>query len=165
MKLLVLLLLSTLAIAAPPSRIVSTAPGITEILFALGLGNRVVGVTEHCVYPAEAKKIPRTGSWMAPNMEAILSVRPDLIVVQKTAIQDVQKFEALRLRTLEVQLLGVRDIYETIHAIGDIAGAQSQAKQLVDSLQKELAGRQEAPPDHVYRRQICGCDRGYHRSR
>src|SRR5688572_1315306 len=139
MKLLLFLLLSSLAIAAPPSRIVSTAPGITEILFALGLGDRVVGVTEHCVYPPEAKKIARTGSWMAPNMEAILSVRPNLIVVQKTAIQDAKKFEALRLRTLEVQLLGVRDILETIQTIGDIAGAQSQSEQLVESLQKQLA--------------------------
>jgi iron complex transport system substrate-binding protein len=131
-------LLSTAVAAAPPSRIISTAPGITEILFALGLGDRVVGVTEYCVYPPEAKKIRRTGSWMSPNMEAILTARPDLIIVQKTAIHDSKKFDALRLRTFEVQLLGVPDILESIKAIGEIAEAQGDATKLVNSLQKQL---------------------------
>lgn len=139
MRVLTLFALAVFALAAaPPSRIVSTAPGITEILFALGLGDRVVGVTEYCVYPPEAKKIRRTGNWMSPNLEAVLSVRPDLVIVQKTAIHDSKKFQALRLHTLEVELLAVRDIFESIKAIGEIAEARVEANQLVESLQKQL---------------------------
>jgi len=123
---------------APPSRIISTAPGITEILFALGLGDHLVGATEYCVYPPQAKKIPRTGSWMSPNMEAILAARPDLVIVQKTAIHDTKKFEALRLRTFEVQLLGLRDIFDTIRALGEVLEARQQAAQLLRTLERQL---------------------------
>src|SRR5436190_24013608 len=69
--------LATALCAAVPQRIISTGPSITEILFALGLGPRVVGVTQYCNYPLEAKKIKRIGTWMTPNMEAILEARPD----------------------------------------------------------------------------------------
>jgi iron complex transport system substrate-binding protein len=139
MRLLILLLVVYgSAFAAPPLRIISTAPGITEILFALGLGGRVVGATEYCVYPEAAKQIPRTGTWMDPNMEAILKARPDLVIVQRTAIHDAKKFEALKLRTLEVQLLSVDDIFDTVKAIGAIAEVSVQSSQLVDRLQSQL---------------------------
>jgi iron complex transport system substrate-binding protein len=126
------------AIGAPPKRIISTAPGITEILFALGLGDRIVGATEYCVFPEAAKKIARTGTWMSPNMEAILKARPDLVIVQRTAIHDSKKFNALKLRTFEVQLLTVDDIFTTIRAIGEVVEERGQAAQLNDRLQREL---------------------------
>ena len=81
------------ALFAAPQRIVSTGPSITEILFALGAGPRVVGVTQYCNYPPEARKIRRIGTWMTPNMEAILETRPDLVIVQKTGIHDDSRFE------------------------------------------------------------------------
>jgi iron complex transport system substrate-binding protein len=123
---------------APPMRIISTAPGITEILFALGLGDRVVGATEYCVYPEAAKRVPRTGTWMSPNMEAILSARPDLVIVQRTAIHDSKKFEAMKLRTFEVQLLTVQDIFDSITSIGGVVGVQAAAAQLRQRLEQEL---------------------------
>jgi iron complex transport system substrate-binding protein len=126
------------AIGAPPKRIISTAPGITEILFALGLGDRIIGATEYCVFPEAAKKIARTGTWMSPNMEAILKARPDLVIVQRTAIHDSKKFNALKLRTFEVQLLTVDDIFTTIRAIGEVVEERGQAAQLNDRLQREL---------------------------
>jgi iron complex transport system substrate-binding protein len=136
--LIALILLCSSAIASPPQRIISTAPGITEILFALGLGDRVVGATEYCVHPEAAKKIPRTGTWMAPNMEAILAARPDLVIVQRTAIHDSRGFESLRLKTLEVQLLSVQDIFNTIEKIGNAAGIAAKASHLSGQLQREL---------------------------
>src|SRR5436190_10960373 len=100
--------LYTLALAAAlygaPQRIVSTGPSITEILFALGLGSRVVGVTQYCNFPPEAQKIKRIGSWMTPNMEAILETRPDLVIVQKTGIHDDSRMKAMSLKTLLVHL-------------------------------------------------------------
>ena len=73
---LILLLCLCLSTIAAPQRIVSTGPSITEILFALGLGPKVVGVTDYCNYPPEARKIQRIGTWMTPNMEAILKHAP-----------------------------------------------------------------------------------------
>jgi iron complex transport system substrate-binding protein len=133
-----LLTFCTVGFAASPRRIISTAPGITEILFALGLGDRIVGATEYCVYPDAAKRIPRTGTWMSPNMEAILTARPDLVIVQRTAIHDAKKFEALKLRTLEVQLLTVQDIFTTIKAVGDVAEVAPRAAELASRIQREL---------------------------
>ena len=135
----VLLLVCVTAAQAAPQRIVSTAPGITEILFALGLGNRVVGVTEYCAYPPEVKKLPKIGSFVSPNMEVIVSMRPDIIFVQRTAIQDAAKFVPLRLQTAEVELERIPDIYAAIQTIGNAAGVPDKARMLVQSIQKQLA--------------------------
>src|SRR6185369_5318687 len=67
--------------ALPPSRIVSLAPALTEILFAVGAGDRVVGVTAFCDYPPEARQLPKVGGYTTPSVEAILALRPDLVLV------------------------------------------------------------------------------------
>jgi iron complex transport system substrate-binding protein len=131
------------AAQAAPQRIVSTAPGITEILFALGLGSRVVGVTEYCAYPPEVKKLPKIGSFVSPNMEVIVSLRPDIILVQRTAIQDAAKFAPLRLQTAEVELERIPDIYAAIQTIGNAAGVPDKARALVQSIQRQLAEIQQ----------------------
>jgi iron complex transport system substrate-binding protein len=133
-----LLAAATLAGAAP-QRIISTSPGITEILFALGAGARVAGVTDYCKYPPEAGKIPKIGSWASPNMEVILATRPDLVVVQKTAVHDAARFRAAGLHTLEVHLDRIADIYSAIAAIGAEAGVPERARQLSGSIRKQLA--------------------------
>src|SRR6202021_2209006 len=66
-----------------PRRIVSTGPAITELLYALGLGARVVGGTRFCHYPPEAQSKPKIGDWINPNLEVIASLHPDLGVVKK----------------------------------------------------------------------------------
>ena len=137
MRLILLLCLALSAIAAP-QRIVSTGPSITEILFALGLGPRVVGVTDYCAYPPEAKKIRRIGTWMTPNMEAILETRPDLVIVQKTGIHDDARFKAMSLQTLLVHLDSLDGITKSIEAIGSATGTQAKAAQLTSSINREL---------------------------
>lgn len=137
------LLLAAGLAAEPPRRIVSTGPGITEILFALELGDRVVGVTQYCRYPAEAANKPKIGSWTTPNMEAILALKPDLIIVQRTAVHDSSRFQAVRLRTLEVRLHEIADIYATIEAIGKAAGAADRARLLNDRIRRDLADVQD----------------------
>ena len=69
---------------APCERIVSTAPSITETLFALGLGERVVGVTRYCRYPAEALAKPKIGGYFDPNFEAIVGLKPDVVIVPES---------------------------------------------------------------------------------
>jgi iron complex transport system substrate-binding protein len=70
------------ALAAQPNRIVSTAPSITETLFALGLGDHVVGVSSYCHYPPEVASRQRIGTYLRPNVEAIVALRPDLVILQ-----------------------------------------------------------------------------------
>lgn len=135
---LVLLLCLSVTLLAEPRRIVSTGPGITEILFALGLGDRVIAATQYCVYPEEAKKLPRIGSWTNLNMEAILSLRPDLVVVQKTAVSANDRFQSLKLKTVEIELQSVSDIHAAIEAIGKATGAQAAATKLNASIRSQL---------------------------
>jgi iron complex transport system substrate-binding protein len=127
------------ASAEAPQRIISTSPGVTEILFALGLGERVVGVTQYCSWPPEVARIPKIGTWTTPNMEAIVAARPDLIVVQRTAVHTTGRFEALTLRTLDVNLDRIPDIYETIDKIGTAAGVPARATALNASIRRGLS--------------------------
>ena len=89
--------------ADPPQRIVSAAPSITEMLYALGLGDKVVGVTTFCHYPPEVRDKPKIGSYTRPNMETILAMKPDLVVVLREHGTLVGK---LRRAGLPVQDLG-----------------------------------------------------------
>ena len=87
-----LLLLLSLALAAgpshaaPPARIISTAPSITEILYALGLGDRVAAVTRFCRYPPEAQVKPKIGDYINPNLEAMAALRPDLVKIGRAHV-------------------------------------------------------------------------------
>src|SRR6478672_13258542 len=82
------------AASAPRSqRIVSLAPSVTEMLFALGFGARVVGVTTYCDYPAEAKKLPKIGSFVNPSLEAVAAQRPDLVIGVNDANQSLKARE------------------------------------------------------------------------
>ncbi|HYO83141.1 MAG TPA: ABC transporter substrate-binding protein [Bryobacteraceae bacterium] len=137
--LVTLLLFSVIAAdAQQPRRIISTGPGITEILFALGLGDRVVGVTDYCKYPPEAAKVPKIGSWTSTRMEQVAAAQPDLVVVQKTAVFSSARFNDFGIRTMEVRLDRIADIYSTIQAIGKAAGVEQRAKELTDSIRREL---------------------------
>ena len=151
MRLILVFCLCLSTITAAPQRIVSTGPSITEILFALGLGPKVVGVTDYCNYPPEARKIQRIGTWMTPNMEAILETRPDLVIVQKTSIHDDARFKAMSLRTVLVRLDSLDGIARAITAIGAATDTQTRAAQLIarinrelDAVRKRVAGRSPA---------------------
>jgi iron complex transport system substrate-binding protein len=132
------LFLPLLSLAAQPQRIVSTGPSITEILFALGLGSKVVGVTQYCTFPVEAQKIRKIGTWMTPNMEAILEARPDLVIVQKTGIHDDSRYKAMSLNSMMVRLDSVSDILQATETIGAVTGTQARASQLAGEIRREL---------------------------
>lgn len=144
---------SVCLLPAQPRRIVSTAPSITEILFALGVGDRVVAVTDYCRYPREARSRPRIGSYTQPSLEAIAAQRPDLVVIQTNPVDLKRKLEALKLRVLEVDQGTLENLDASIAQIGAAAGAGSRAQALRDSLARELNGiRAQAsrfPPTRV----------------
>jgi iron complex transport system substrate-binding protein len=128
------LLLAVALFAAPPQRIVSTAPSITELLYALGLGNRVVGVTRFCRYPPEAQSKPKIGDYTSPNLEAIAAVTPDLVIVQTNPVHLADRLAALKLRVLEIDQENIAAIYKSIHDVGAATGTEHTATQLADSI-------------------------------
>jgi iron complex transport system substrate-binding protein len=117
MRALIAFFAAAVTLLAQPQRIVSTSPSITETLFALGLGERVVAVSQHCHYPPEVNRLPRVGSYIKPNVEVILGMRPDLVIVQSDAANAAAQLERVKLNVLRVEhgdleqmFAGIRDI-------------------------------------------------------
>ena len=135
---LALLLAATLS-AAPPQRIVSTAPSITELLYALGLGDRVVGVTRFCRYPPEAQLKPKIGDYTSPNLEAIAALKPDLVVIQTNPIHLADLLARLKLSVLEVNQENIAAIYKSIDVVSAATGTEQRAAQLRESIREGLS--------------------------
>jgi len=131
-------LLLPLALAAQPRRIVSTAPAATELLFALGLGDRVAGVTNYCRYPPEAARIAKVGSFLEPNLEVIAALRPDLVVIIKNPIALAGKLHLLRLKTLELDPHTLAGIFDSTVRLARAAGVPERGARLVQSMQAGL---------------------------
>ncbi len=128
--------------AAEVKRIVSTAPSITETLFALGLGPRVVGVTVYCKYPAAVLSLPKIGTFLKPDVEAIVALHPDLVVVEKQPNHLVEELAHLHIRYLEVESDNLADIFTGALAIGKAANSEAAAEEFVKRSKGELAGFQ-----------------------
>ncbi len=147
------LLAAPLILAAPPQRIVSTAPSITEMLYALGLGDRVVGVTRYCRYPPEAQLKPKIGDYTSPNLEAIAALKPDLVIIQTNPARLAERLGALRLKSLEIDQENIAALYNSIRVVGDATGVPARATQLTESMRSKLEQiRQRAsalPPTRV----------------
>ncbi|MFZ2054508.1 MAG: ABC transporter substrate-binding protein [Candidatus Aminicenantales bacterium] len=122
--------------AAPPQRIVSLAPNITEILFALGLGGRVVGVTRFCDFPAEALQKEKIGGMVDLNLEKIEALHPDLIVAFRgNPLGLLNKLRRLHFPVFVLDLgNSVDGLFRTIAKIGRVTRAEKPAEVLVDSL-------------------------------
>lgn len=124
----------------PPQRIVSLAPSNTEILFALGLGDKVVGVTKYCNFPAEAKEKPKIGGFSTPDIEKIVALEPDLVVA--TQIHEKQVVPELENRGLTVMVISpktINDVVATIELAGRATGAEAVAGRLVEEMRARLA--------------------------
>jgi len=131
-----------LTVAQPssiPSRIVSTSPSITETLFALGLGDRVVGVSIYCRYPEVVNRLPRVGSFLKPDAEAIVRLRPDLVIVHAGPHTVPQQLAAMKIRTTTVNEGTLAEVYASIRVIGRAAGVPDRAESLVTSIRQRLA--------------------------
>ena len=127
------------ALCAQVERIVSAAPSITEMLYALELGDRVVGVTEFCHYPPEVRNKPQIGSYLRPSIETILTLRPDLVVVLHEHADLRTRLERVGLNVLSVQHNDLEGIYASLRAIGERTGAQAVAERRVASMIRDLA--------------------------
>ena len=128
---------------APPARIVSLAPSITEILFDLGLGKRVVGVTRYCDYPPEAQEKARVGGYFDVNYEAVLGQEPDLVILLEEHQDARDRLDELGLDTLAVNHSRVEGILRSITTIGDRCGAKENGESLRLSLENRIHRIQE----------------------
>jgi iron complex transport system substrate-binding protein len=138
-RIFALLLLIAALSAQSPQRIVSTAPSITELLYALGLGDRVVGVTRFCRYPPEARLKPKIGDYTSPNLEAIAALKPDLVIVQTNPVHLADRLGKLKLRVLEIDQENIAAIHKSIHEVGAATSTGHIAAQLSDSIRDGLA--------------------------
>jgi iron complex transport system substrate-binding protein len=123
-------------------RIASLAPSVTETLFAIGVGAEVVGVSQYCEYPPQARRLPKIGSFLTPNIEAIVALRPTLVIGLLTS-SDVREIRALRsmgIATLMVDDGSVTAIKASIDKIGDAVGQQREAHDLVARIRSRING-------------------------
>jgi iron complex transport system substrate-binding protein len=121
-------------------RIVSMAPNVTEMLFAIGLDNEIVGVTEFCNYPEAAKSKPKIGGYYNPNIEVILSLKPDLIVATPDGYskERVDKLDQSGIPVFIVNPLKIDDATESMLVLGKITGKEAYSKLVVDGLKARI---------------------------
>ncbi len=123
---------------AAPQRIISLSPHLTEILFALGAGERVVAVTNFCQYPAEAQQKQKIGGFIDINLEQIIALKPDLIlgVPAHDKLRDQLRSFGIEVHTYPNET--VRDIFATIESVGTDIGASEQGRAFVKVLEDSL---------------------------
>jgi len=129
----------TVALDKPPQRIISLAPSNTEILYALGLADRVVAVTDYCNYPSEAEEKPTIGGFSTPSIEEIVALSPDLILA--TSIHETKIIPQLEGKGLTVLALNPKTIDSVLEAIlltGKVAGVEENAAELVDGMRQRI---------------------------
>jgi iron complex transport system substrate-binding protein len=131
----------TLPTGLAPRRIVSLNPATTELFFALGAGDRVVGRTEYDLYPKEAQAIPALGGGMRPNVEAVLGVRPDLVVLYASNENRnaAERFRAAGVATLSLRVDRIEHFRRAVARLGRILGDTTTARIVVDSVDRTLS--------------------------
>lgn len=136
---LVLFFLATMAALAAPARIVSTAPSFTEALFALGVGDRVVAVSTYCHYPSQVDSLPRVGSYLKPNVEAIVRERPDLVLVHAEQKATLTQLAGLGIKTMALKNTSLEDTLQSIREIGQAVGVAERGVAIEKNLLSKLA--------------------------
>lgn len=117
-------------------RIVSLAPAITETLFAIDAGEKVVGVTSYCDYPENVLNLPKVGDFIRPDFEKIVALKPGLVIAttDSSAREAITKLQSLSLKTLAVNSKSFKDMVNSVLVIGRAAGRLKKARQLAADL-------------------------------
>lgn len=128
-------------IRRPPRRIVSLAPNITEILFALGLESRIVGVTRYCDFPPEAQEKDIIGGLVDPNVEKIQSLEPDLIIgFRGNPVRILSRLRELGLPVFVLETgSDLESVFRIIRTVGAVTLQITEAENLASSLENEYA--------------------------
>ena len=138
-------------------RIISLSPSNTEIVFALGLGDKVVGVTDYCNYPPEAADKDKVGGFDDPNIEVILTLEPDLVLAGSLHEEVVARLEERDIPVLVMEPQTVNQVFEAVRLVGAAAGVKetaetvvSEIEQQIDSVREKLAALKDEEKVTVY---------------
>jgi len=119
-------------------RVVSLSPSVTEIIFAIGAGDKLAGVSDYCDYPEGALEKPKVGGYMSPNFEAIARLKPDLVLLVGVQNEGKNRLEKLGFKTETVSNASVDDVISTMLVIGELLDAKEKAELLAKSLKSRL---------------------------
>jgi iron complex transport system substrate-binding protein len=137
-------------------RIVSLAPNLTEIVFAVGAGDRLVGDTEYCDYPAEAKKVAKIGDTMNPSVERIIALKPQIVLVSTASQLEAftKQLDQQQIAVYVTDPQSLDDVFRSIQTLGDLLGDHNRAATLVAELRKRAdaveAATKQAKPVKVF---------------
>ncbi len=121
-----------------PEKIISLAPSNTEILFALGLGDKVVGVTEFCDYPEEAKSKEKVGGFYNPNLEKLVELKPDVIFATSMHQKVLPDIEKLNLTVFVIDSKSINDVILDIETVGKITDSEKAAEKIIAEMQEKI---------------------------
>jgi iron complex transport system substrate-binding protein len=133
------LLAAEIALQAQPRRVVSIIPATTEMLFAMGAGDRVAAVGSYDRFPPEVDKLPRVGALLDPDVERIIALRPDLVILYGTQTELRTQLERARIAYFPYTHRGLADITETVRSLGVRLGIEGQANALADRIERDVA--------------------------
>ena len=125
--------------AEGPRRIISLVPATTEMLFAMGAGGRVAGVSNYDRFPPDVAKLPRVGGLLDPDVERVLSLKPDLVIVYDTQADLIRQLERARIPIFGYRHRDLRDITETMRTLGARIGARDAANAAASRIEQQLA--------------------------
>jgi iron complex transport system substrate-binding protein len=122
-----------------PTRIISVIPAATEILFAIGAGPQVVGVGSFDTFPPEVNKLPKVGALLDPDVERILSLKPELVLIYASQVDLKQQLQRAGIGVYEYRHAGLADVTTTIRALGDVTGHRDRATNVAEAIDRSLA--------------------------
>ena len=135
-----------MTLPAAPRRIVSLVPGVTEILFAIGAQDALVGVTDFCDYPPDARRKARVGDMLAPNLETLVSLRPDVVVATRSGNRE-ETFDQLKRLGLPVYIVdeppGIADVLRLVGSLGQLTGRRDAAAAVAARLDRRITAVRE----------------------
>ncbi len=135
----------SLSLPAPPERIVSLVPSVTEILFAIGARDVLVGVTDFCDYPPEARRKAHVGDMLNPNLEALITLKPDLVVATRSGNRE-ETFDQLGRLGIAVYLVdpvSVGDVLRLVAGLGEVTGRLDGAQAVTAEFNRRVAAVRE----------------------
>src|SRR5439155_13142935 len=134
-----LVVATSIALHAQARRIVSVIPATTEMLFAMGAGDRVAAVGSYDRFPPEVDKLPRVGALLDPDIKRIIALRPDLVIVYGTQTELRTQLDRAQIPYCPYTHRGLPDITDTMRALGARVGVEAQANALANRIEQQLA--------------------------
>jgi iron complex transport system substrate-binding protein len=137
-----------------PKRIISLAPAITETLFALRLGDRLIGVTTYCKYPPQANKIEKVGGYIDANIEKIIALKPDLVILSKEHDKTKHELINMGIAVLQVDLSSIANICTSFVLIGKRCNVLSAAESLSNIFKNKIIDQKTTKKTNL---KVCFC--------